>query len=493
MDRKAGQNKGVAFVLFAEPESAVAAFQAIDGTAFQGRLVHVLPASQQRDVALDEFELSKLPLKMQAKIRKKREAASAKFSWSSLYMDPNAVLDSTANRLGVSRSELLDPTNADAAVKQALAEASTIQDTKAYFLSHGIDLNSFKSSERGDATILVKNFPYGTSPEELRTLFEEHGRVLKVLMPPTGTIAVVQFAQAHEGKTAFRKLAYSQFKGSMLFLEKGPKTLFTADQQETADVAGVAASKKLSASELLERSDDADNTESTTLFVKGLNFSTTTSDLTELAGKLEGFRSARVKTKPDPKKPGAVLSMGFGFTEWSSREAADAAKKVLDGYDLHDHKLQVRLSHRGHDAAEEQRRADNAKKLAGQHSKILVKNLPFQATKKDLRTLFGTYGQLQAVRIPRNHTGRSRGYAFVSMNSPQETVKVMSALQDAHLLGRRLVLELAEADTVDAEAEIEKMQKKVEGQVHKVRLQQLTGAGRKRFTLDGEDNEDGEA
>ena len=79
------------------------------------------------------------------------------------------------------------------------------------------------------------------------------------------------------------------------------------------------------------------------------------------------------------------------------------------------------------------------------------------------------------------------------MNSPQETAKVMAALQDAHLLGRRLVLELAEADTVDAEAEIEKMQKKVEGQVHKVRLQQLTGAGRKRFTLDGEDNEDGEA
>ncbi|KAK7962290.1 multiple RNA-binding domain protein [Apiospora aurea] len=486
-DRSSANNKGLAFVSFAESDSAVAAFQAIDGATFQGRLLHVLPASRKRDHNLDEFALSKLPLKTQAKIRKKAQASTSKFNWSTLYMSQDAVNTSVADRLGVSKSELLDPTSADAGVKQALAEASTINDTKAYFLSQGIDLNSFKSTQRGDTVILVKGFAYGTSPQELRELFEQHGQVLKVLMPPTGTIAIVQFAHANEGKQAFAKLAYRRLKDSILFLEKGPKVLFT-EQQLSDKASGEANKEKLSASELLDR-DDKSEPESSTLFIKGLNFATRTPDLVECFGKLDGFRSANVKTKTDATR--GVLSMGFGFIEMASKEAAEAAMKAMDGYELQGHKLQVRLSHRGHDAAEEQRRADNAKKLANQHSKVLIKNVPFQATKKDMRSLFSSYGQLRAVRLPKNMNSRSRGYAFVEFTSPSEAQNAVAALQDTHLLGRRLVIQYAEADTIDPEMEIEKMQKKMAGQVNKVRLQQLTGQDRKKITLEGED-EDGE-
>ncbi|KAK8016406.1 hypothetical protein PG993_014595 [Apiospora rasikravindrae] len=486
-DRSSANNKGLAFVSFAESESAVSAFQAIDGATFQGRLLHVLPASRKRDHNLDEFALSKLPLKTQAKIRKKAQASTSKFNWSTLYMSQDAVNTSVADRLGVSKSELLDPTSADAGVKQALAEASTINDTKAYFLSQGIDLNSFKSTQRGDTVILVKGFAYGTSPQELRELFEQHGQVLKVLMPPTGTIAIVQFAHANEGKQAFAKLAYRRLKDSILFLEKGPKVLFT-EQQLSEKANGEANKEKLSASELLDRTDKSEP-ETSTLFIKGLNFATRTPDLVECFGKLDGFRSANVKTKTDATR--GVLSMGFGFIEMTSKEAAEAAMKAMDGYELQGHKLQVRLSHRGHDAAEEQRRADNAKKLANQHSKVLIKNVPFQATKKDMRSLFSSYGQLRAVRLPKNMNSRSRGYAFVEFTSPSEAQNAVAALQDTHLLGRRLVIQYAEADTIDPEMEIEKMQKKVAGQVNKVRLQQLTGQDRKKITLEGED-EDGE-
>ncbi|KAK8074795.1 multiple RNA-binding domain-containing protein 1 [Apiospora hydei] len=417
-DRSSANNKGLAFVSFAESDSAVAAFQAIDGATFQGRLLHVLPASRKRDHNLDEFALSKLPLKTQAKIRKKAQASTSKFNWSTLYMSQDAVNTSVADRLGVSKSELLDPTS--------------------------IDLNSFKSTQRGDTVILVKGFAYGTSPQELRELFEQHGQVLKVLMPPTGTIAIVQFAHANE--------------------EKGPKVLFT-EQQLSDKASGEANKEKLSASELLDRGDKSEP-ETSTLFIKGLNFATRTPDL-------------------------GVLSMGFGFIEMTSKEAAEAAMKAMDGYELQGHKLQVRLSHRGHDAAEEQRRADNAKKLANQHSKVLIKNVPFQATKKDMRSLFSSYGQLRAVRLPKNMNSRSRGYAFVEFTSPSEAQNAVAALQDTHLLGRRLVIQYAEADTIDPEMEIEKMQKKVAGQVNKVRLQQLTGQDRKKITLEGED-EDGE-
>lgn len=57
------------------------------------------------------------------------------------------------------------------------------------------------------------------------------------------------------------------------------------------------------------------------------------------------------------------------------------------------------------------------------------------------------------------------------------------------MLGRRLVLDYAEAEAIDAEEEIAKMQKKIGGQVNKVALQKLIGKGRQKFEI-GEENED---
>ncbi|KAI0383522.1 RNA-binding domain-containing protein [Hypomontagnella monticulosa] len=492
MDSSAN-NRGIGFVSFVNPDDAVGAFQA-DRSSFQGRILHVLPASAKRDHNLDEFALSKLPLKQQNIIKKRAKAAESRFNWNSLYMSQDAVNASVADRLGISKAELLDPTNADAAVKQAIAETSTIQDTKAYFVANGVDINAFKSGSRGDTAILVKNFPYGTTIEEIRTLFEEHGQVLKVLMPPTGTIAIVQFAQAPQAKTAFTKLAYRRFKESLLFLEKAPKNLFVGKEPQLEVAETTQASKepggvqKLSVSELLEQ-DNQEPVESTSLFVKNLHWDTTTEELANEFKHLEGFRSAQVKNKKDPKKPGQLLSMGFGFVSFSNKATAEAALKIMDGYSLRAHTLQVRASHRGRDAAEERRQEDHAKKAANQRTKIVIKNLPFQANKKDIRTLLSTYGQLKSVRIPKKFNSTSKGYAFAEFVSAKEAESAMVALQDTHLLGRRLILQYAEAEAIDPEEEIAKMQKKVGGQASKMALQQLTGGGRRKVNLGGDEDE----
>jgi multiple RNA-binding domain-containing protein 1 len=432
-------------------------------------------------------------LKKQNLLRKRAEASSNTFNWNSLYMNQDAVNESTAKRLGVSKSDLLDPTSADAAVKQAIAETSVIQETKAYFVANGVDLDAFKSHKRGDTAILVKNFPYGTTMDELRTLFEESGPVLRVLMPPSGTIAIVQFAQANHAKSAFGKLAYRRIKDSVLFLEKAPKDLFTtevaAHATHSSDRLSTAAQKP-NVNDLLSRGDRADEeVDTTSLFVRNLNFATTTSRLAEAFGSLDGFVSARVKTKMDPKKPGQTLSMGFGFVEFRSKKQAHAALQTMDGFALDGHTLAVKASHRGLDAAEERRREDKAKKAAGQRTKIIIKNLPFQATKKDVRALFGTYGQLRSVRVPKKADYSTRGFAFADFVTSREAENALNALKDTHLLGRRLVLDFAEAEAVDAEEEIEKMQRKVGRQVNKVALQKLTGGGRKKVNL-GDNDED---
>lgn len=488
-----GASKGYALVLFTSASSAIDAFQKSDGSLFQGRILHVLPAQGKKESKLDEFAISKLPLKKQNLIRKKAEAASASFNWNALFMSQDAVNASVADRLGVSKSELLDPSSADASVKQAIAETSVIQETKAYFATNGVDLDAFKSRQRGDTTILVKNFSYGTAIDELRKMFEEHGTVLRVLMPPSGTIAIVEFAQAPHARAAFRNLAYRRVKDSVLFLEKGPKDLFKTPPgptQTQSSGGGPTAAKKLSVTELLERDEAQDVAETTSLFVRGLNFATTTEKLAETFRPLDGFVSARVKTKTDPKKPGQVLSMGFGFVEFRTKEQAQAALKAMDGHTLEGHVLAVKASHRGLDVAEERRREDKARKLAGQRTKIIIKNLPFEATRTDVRALFGTYGQLRAVRVPKNFGNRTRGFAFAEFTTPKEAENALNALGNTHLLGRKLVLEFAEAEAVDAEEEIAKMQKKTEGQVNKVALQKLIGRGARHKVTIGKDDGD---
>ncbi|KAI3340696.1 RNA recognition domain-containing protein [Ustulina deusta] len=480
------KNRGMGFILFRDQEAALKAFQS-DRTTFQGRILHLLPAKAKTD-ELDEFSLAKLPLKQQNLIKKRKKAAASTWSWNSLYMSQDAVNTSVADRLGISKSELLDPTSSDTGVKQALAESEIIQDTKSYFAANGVNLESFKLKPRSDDVILVKNLDANTKSEEIRNLFEEHGKVLRVLIPPTGVIAIVQFASPSDGKRAFAKLAYRRFGSSQLFLEKAPRDILFDSQPAQGQGLSTqpAAVEKVSVSDLLTEDPNQPSSDAT-LFVKNLNFDTNTNALADAFQHLEGFKSALVKTKKDIKRPGQTLSMGFGFISFENSDMAAAAAKVMDGHVLMGHKLQIRASHRGLDAAEERKKKEEIAKKAT--CTLIVKNLPFQASKREIKALFSAYSQIKSVRMPKKFNHSGRGFAFVDFSSSKEAASALQALEGTHLLGRRLILQYAEADAVDAEEEIAKMQKKVGGQVNKVALQELTGQGRKKFNVGGDRDE----
>ncbi|KAL2868818.1 RNA-binding ribosome biosynthesis protein MRD1 [Aspergillus lucknowensis] len=489
-DTRSTTSKGFAYIQYADPDAAVEAYKNLDGKQFQGRLLHILPASQRKTYKLDENELSKLPLKKQKQIKRKQDASSSTFSWNSLYMNADAVMSSVAERLGVSKAELLDPTSADAAVKQAHAETHVIQETKAYFKANGVNLDAFKQRERGNTAILLKNFSYGTKSDDLRNLLEPFGKITRLLMPPSGTIAIAEFARPDEAQKAFKGLAYRKLGDSILFLEKAPKDLFdsTVSLQNSLPETK-AVSQGFSTADTFAAEEGNENMITTTLFVKNLNFSTTQQTLVDAFRPLDGFVSARIKTKTDPKKPGQTLSTGFGFVDFKTNAQAQAALAVMDGYTLDRHALVVRASHKGMDAAEERRREDTAKKVAARRTKIIIKNLPFQATKKDIRSLFGAYGQLRSVRVPQKFDRSARGFGFADFVSAREAENAMDALKNTHLLGRRLVLEFANEEAVDPEEEIKRIEKKVGEQLDRVKLQKLTAAGRKKFTVGAQDEE----
>lgn len=398
------------------------------------------------------------------------------------------MLSSISDRLGVSKSALLDPTSSAAAVKQAHAETYIIQETKAYFAANGVNLDAFKLEERSDTAILVKNFAYGTKPEELRGLFEPYGTILKILMPPSGTISIVEFERPEHARSAFGSLAYRKFKDTILFLEKAPRTLFRSEilhSNERKSQPVMLHDKKISIAQLREDEVPRLEVDTSTLFVRNLNFSTTTDRLRETFEPLEGFASARVKMKPNPKRPGQFLSMGFGFLEFRSKQQARAAMVSMDGYRLDGHDLLLRASHKSVDAAEERRKEDQAKKTAGRTTKIIIKNLPFEASKKDIRSLFSAYGQLRSIRVPLKFDNSTRGFAFADFVTIREAENAMAALKDTHFLGRRLALDFAAEDALDPEKEIETMQKKVGKQANKVALQQVANVARQKFNFDG--------
>ena len=396
------------------------------------------------------------------------------------------MISSISDRLGVSKSTVLDPTSSAAAIKQALAETHIIQETKAYFVANGVNLDAFKAKERSTTAILVKNFAYGTTAQELRALFDAYGSITRVLMPPSGTISIIEFAQPEHAHSAFNNLAYRKFKDSILFLEKAPKAVFNIETSQIS-ASGTREQRpegaKPSAAEFFDNGKPQSTMDTSTLFVRNLNFSTTSGRLREVFQGLDGFASATVKMKPDPKKPGQFLSMGFGFLEFRSTKQAQAALCSMDGYKLDGHELSIRASHKALDAAEERRREDQARKTVG--TKIIIKNLPFEATKKDIRTLFGSYGKLRSVRVPKKFDSSTRGFAFADFISAREAYNAMTALKDTHLLGRRLILDFAAEDVVDPEKEIEKMQEKVGKQANKIALQELTSIGRRKFNIEG--------
>jgi len=70
------------------------------------------------------------------------------------------------------------------------------------------------------------------------------------------------------------------------------------------------------------------SSDNVTLFVKNLNFDTTTEGLTKAFKHLKGMRTARVSMKPN-KKTGKPLSMGFGFVEFDTKENAMSALKSM--------------------------------------------------------------------------------------------------------------------------------------------------------------------
>jgi cold-inducible RNA-binding protein len=73
--------------------------------------------------------------------------------------------------------------------------------------------------------------------------------------------------------------------------------------------------------------------------------------------------------------------------------------------------------------------------------KLYVGNLSFETTENDLQDLFEQHGQVSEVALMMDRmTGKSRGFAFVTMNDKAQADAALAALNGKQVGGRALTV-----------------------------------------------------
>uniref|UniRef100_A0AAY4C4Y6 Probable RNA-binding protein 19 n=1 Tax=Denticeps clupeoides TaxID=299321 RepID=A0AAY4C4Y6_9TELE len=391
--------KGFAFVTYMIPENAVEALAKLDGHVFQGRMLHILPSRMKKERSEEGSSAPGSSSFKRQKEAKDKATSSSSHNWNALFLGTSSVADAIAEKYNTTKSQVLDhESQGSVAVRMALGETQIVQETRQFLLDNGVSLDSFSQAAgaRSNSVILVKNLPSGVQVSELETLFSPFGSLGRVLLPPSGLTAIVEFLEPTEAKRAFTRLAYSKFQHVPLYLEWAPTAVFSTPAQISTTKPPAGTLKQAAEEEEEEEENEEDEEDESVpgamLFVKNLNFSTTEETLNAFSPCF--FRACVV----------------------SHRKKQTAKKQTT--------------------------------------SKILVRNIPFQATVKEVRELFCTFGELKTVRMPKkaSGTGSHRGFGFVDFLTKQDAKKAFKALcHSTHLYGRRLVLEWADTEeSVDA-------------------------------------------
>ncbi len=111
--------------------------------------------------------------------------------------------------------------------------------------------------------------------------------------------------------------------------------------------------------------------------------------------------------------------MGYGFVKFKKAAHANEALKTMQDFSLDGHNLELKFSNKTNaftnknSASSARSASQKQKELREKSSKILVRNIPFQAKSKEIQELFQVFGELKYVRLPKKIDGSHRGFGFV--------------------------------------------------------------------------------
>ncbi|KAK6140463.1 hypothetical protein DH2020_025796 [Rehmannia glutinosa] len=450
VDKDTKRSKGTAYLVYVLPESAARAFEKLNKSSFQGRILEIRPAEENLFVTSNFTQQpSKTFKQLRNEERKASESRGDTRGWNRLLMRTDTIAENIARKFGVSKSEVLDREANDPAVRIALGETEVIAETLKALSSAGINVASLELTpgktnvSKRSRVILVKNLPYCSSKSELADMFGKFGNLDKVILPSTKTLALVIFVEPADAYACFNGLRYKCYKGGPLYLELLPEDILSqtpileGDSNNNVIEVEHDSNRVLLEGQLEAITDldvDPDRIESRSLYVKNLNFKTSDEELKRhFTGHMKEGRILSVMIKKHLKN-GENVSMGFGFIEFDSVDTAVRICRDLQGTNLDGHALKLQLCK----AKKDVHQCEKVKSS----TKLIVRNVAFEATEKDLRELFSPFGQVKSLRLPKRY-GNHRGFAFVEYVTKQEAKNALGHLSSTHLYGRRLVLETA--------------------------------------------------
>jgi multiple RNA-binding domain-containing protein 1 len=454
-------------VTFLLPEDAVKAYNELNGTLFHGRMFHLMPGKAMDEVETKDTRENNYKDKKQKELKK---TASSAHNWNTLFMGSNVVANIISKVYGKSKEEVLESATggSNAAVRLALGETQIVLDMKKFLETNGVRLESFdeNAKKRSKTVIIAKNLPESTTVDEMREKFAPFGVLEKVILPPSGITCLIKFTDPSEARKAFKKLAYSKFKHLPLYLEWAPENVFKSEQEmlkikneennKSTDVVNdfkndnnvekTEIEKK--EAEKSEEIDDDPPENNTTLFIKNLSDNTTEDSIRDAFKHIGSIHSIQIAKKKSADDSNKLIPLGYGFIQFKLTSSADKALKTMQMKLLDGNNIELKRSDRTINTPLHVQRKNTKNQKQKGSTKIMVRNIPFQANANEVRELFKTFGELKAVRLPKKAgVDQHRGFGFIDFVTKSDAKSAFEALHHStHLYGRRLVLEWAETE-----------------------------------------------
>ncbi|CAN0891356.1 RNA-binding protein CP31B, chloroplastic, partial [Linum grandiflorum] len=132
-------------------------------------------------------------------------------------------------------------------------------------------------------------------------------------------------------------------------------------------------------------------------------------------------------------------SRGFGFVTMSTVEEAEKAIQMFNRYEIEGRTLTVNK------AAARGTRPERAPRSTENNYTVYVGNVPWSVDDARLMEVFSEHGKVTNARVIYDkESGRSRGFAFVTMATEAEMNDVVAAMDGQSLDGRSLRVNVAE-------------------------------------------------
>eukprot|EP00958_Prasinococcus_capsulatus_P017407 scaffold1960_cov332-Prasinococcus_capsulatus_cf.AAC.5 len=157
------------------------------------------------------------------------------------------------------------------------------------------------------------------------------------------------------------------------------------------------------------------------IFIKNLDKSIDNKALYDTFSAFGPVLSCKVKTDEQGN------SLGHGFVQYESAEAAQQAIDKVNGMLLNDQQVTV---------AHFVRKSERQKDAENKYTNVFFKNISEEATEEDVQKEFEAYGTVKSVAIMKDEAGKSKCFGFADFEEPEAAQKAVDELNGKSIAGK---------------------------------------------------------